>query len=104
MTNYDAISARLYPYNVDDGLIHVSCMDAGLIPDDEYSAAAKKSVAKATIDVLKQLVVLASESNGGFSLGYNVAELRSRIHALAKENGFADIAEEFNPRPKVKFL
>lgn len=104
MTNYEAISARLYPYDVDDALIHISCMDAGLSPTDEYSVTAKKSVAKATIDVLKQLVVLASESNGGFSLGYNIAELRSRIHALAKENGLADIAAEFNPRPKVKFL
>ena len=54
--------------------------------------------------MLKQLIVLTSESNGGYSLGYDVNEMRRRIHALAKDNGFADIAEEFNPRPKVMFL
>lgn len=71
---------------------------------NEYSVSAKQSVAKATIDVLKQLVVLVSESNGGYSLGYDVTELRRRIHTLAKDNGFTDIAEEFNSRPTVKFL
>lgn len=104
MTNYDAISARLYPYNVDDNLIAVACVDAGLVQEDEYSAEAKKNVAKAAIDVLRQLIVLASESNGGYSLVYDVNELRRRIHAIAKDNGFADIAEEFNARPTVKFL
>lgn len=104
MTNYEAISAKLYPYNVDDGLIQVSCMDAGLTPTDEYFVVEKKSIAKATIDVLKQLVVLSSESNGGYSLGYNVDELRRRIHEVAKDNGFADIAEEFNSKPTVEFL
>jgi hypothetical protein len=104
MTNYDAISARLYPYNVDDNLIAVACVDAGLVQEGEYSAEAKKNVAKAAIDVLRQLIVLASESNGGYSLVYDVNELRRRIHAIAKDNGFADIAEEFNARPTVKFL
>ena len=103
MTNYEAISARLYPYDVDDNLIAVACMDAGLGQEDEYSAEAKKPVSKAAIDVLRQLVVLTSESNGGYSLGYDVDGLRRRIHALAKENGFADIAEEFNPQPTVTF-
>ena len=103
MTNYEAISARLYPYNVDDNLIAVACVDAGLVQDGEYSAEAKKPVSKAAIDVLRQLVVLTSESNGGYSLGYDVDGLRRRIHALAKENGFADIAEEFNPQPTVTF-
>ena len=104
MTNYDAISARLYPYNVDDNLIAVACVDAGLGQEDEYSAKDKKPVAKAAIDVLRQLIVLTSESNGGYSLGYDVNELRRRIHDIAKDNGFADIAEEFNARPTVKFL
>ena len=104
MTNYDAISARIYPYNVDGNLIAIACVDAGIEQEDEYSVEAKKPVAKAAIDVLKQLIVLTSESNGGYSLGYDVKELRRRIHALAKDNGFADIAEEFNPRPKVMFL
>ena len=83
MKNSEVISARLYPYDVD---------------------ANKVSVAKAAIDILKQLIVLASEGNGGYSIGYNVEELRRRIHALAKDNGLTDIADEFNLQPTVKFL
>lgn len=104
MTNSDAISARLYPYDVGDDLITVACMDAELPADEEYAPGNKVSVAKAAIDILKQLVVLTSESNGGYSLGYNAEELRRRIHALAKDNGLTDIADEFNPQPTVRFL
>lgn len=61
MTNSDAISARLYPYDVGDDLIAVACMDAELPADEEYAPGNKVSVAKAAIDILKQLVVLTSE-------------------------------------------
>ena len=98
MTNSDAISARLYPYDVGDDLIAVACTD------EEYAPGNKVSVAKAAIDILKQLVVLTSEGNGGYSLGYDAEELRRRIHALAKDNGLTDIADEFNPQPTVRFL
>lgn len=104
MTNSDAISSRLYPYDVGDNLIAVACMDAELPADEEYAPGNKVSVAKAAIDILKQLVVLTSEGNGGYSLGYDAEELRRRIHALAKDNGLTDIADEFNPQPTVGFL
>lgn len=104
MTNFDAISARLYPYNVDDNLIAIACLDAELGIDDEYNAANKSHVARAAIDVLKQLIVLSSESNGGYALGYNAEELRNRIYDLAKGNGLTDIADEFDATPTIEFL
>ena len=104
MTNFEAISARLYPYNVDDNLITVACEDAELKTEDEYATGNKVSVAKASIDVLKQLIVLSSESNGGYSLGYDTDELRRRIHDIAKDNGLTDIADEFNATPTIEFL
>ena len=104
MTNFEAISARLYPYNVDDNLIAVACLDAELKTEDEYATGNKVSVAKALIDVLKQLIVLSSESNGGYSLGYDTDELRRRIHDIAKDNGLTDIADEFNATPTIEFL
>lgn len=103
MRNSEVILARLYPYDVDDNLVAVACMDTGLSADEEYSSSNKVPVAKAAIDVLKQLIVLSSESNGGCSLGYN-EELRRRIHALAKDNGLTDIASEFDPTPQIFFL
>ena len=104
MTNFEAISARLYPYNVDDSLIAVACLDAELKTEDEYANGNKVSVVKASIDVLKQLIVLSSESNGGYSLGYDTDELRRRIHDIAKDNGLTDIADEFNATPTIEFL
>ena len=104
MTNFEAISARLYPYNVDDNLIAIACLDATLGIDDEYTAANKAIVARAAIDVLKQLIVLSSESNGGYSLGYSTDELRSRIHYIAQDNDLTDIADEFNDTPTIEFL
>lgn len=104
MTNFEAISARLYPYNVDDNLIAVACLDAELKTEDEYATGNKVSVAKASIDVLKQLIVLSSESNGGYLLGYDTDELRRRIHDIAKDNGLTDIADEFNATPTIEFL
>ena len=104
MTNFEAISARLYPYNVDDNLIAVACLDAELKTEDEYANGNKVSVAKASIDVLKQLIVLSSESNGVYSLGYDTDELRRRIHDIAKDNGLTDIADEFNATPTIEFL
>lgn len=105
MTNFDAISARLYPYNVDDNLIAVACVDAGLDAEAEYRGPMDKiSVAAATIDVLKQLIVLSSESNGGYALGYDVNKLCERIYALAMDNGLTDIADEFSATPTIEFL
>ena len=104
MRNSEVISARLYPYDVDDNLVAVACMDTGLSADEEDSSSNKGPVAKAAIDVLKQLIVLSSESNGGCSFGYDVEELRRRIHALAKDNGLTDIASEFDPTPQIFFL
>lgn len=50
------------------------------------------------------LIGLSSESNGGYSLGYDTTQLSQRIHDLAKDNGLTDIADEFNSRPKIRFL
>ena len=89
---------------MDDNLIAVACLDAELKTEDEYATGNKVSVAKASIDVLKQLIVLSSESNGGYSLGYDTDELRRRIHDIAKDNGLTDIADEFNATPTIEFL
>ena len=104
MTNFEAISARLYPYNVDDNLINVACEDVSLPAEGKYTPENKIPATKATIDVLKQLIVLASENNGGYSLGYDTEKLSQRIYNLAKDNGLTDIAEEFDPTPQIFFI
>lgn len=104
MTNYEAISAAIYPYDVDENLIQKSCIDLDLDPDVAYQRSSKPNVAKASISVLRNLISLSNESNGGYSLSYDANKLKERIYNIAKENGLADIAEEFEQKPQIEFL
>lgn len=104
MTNFEAISAKLYPYSVDDNLIEVSCIDAGLESDALYSPDHKKEVAIVVIMNLRNLIALSSESNGGYGLSYDTDKLKERIYLIAKDNGLTDIADEFNNKPSIEFL
>ena len=100
MKNFEAISASLYPYDVDPFLKEKACIDEGIDTQADYTVTDKISVAKATIAILRNLIVLASESNGGYSLSYT-DKLEKRLFHIAKENGLDDIAEEFDTRPKI---
>ena len=102
MTNYDAITSSLYPYDVDDLLIEKTCIDMGVIATSDYDASMRESIAKITISILRDILCnLSSESNGGYSLSYDTNKLKERIYNIAKSNGFSEVAKEFNPNPKV---
>ena len=100
MTNLEAISASIYPYDVDPFLKEKACIDEGIDAQADYTEADKISVAKATIAILRNLIVLASESNEGYLLSYT-DKLKERIFNIARENGLDDIAEEFDTRSKI---
>lgn len=104
MTNFEAISARLYPYSVDSDLIEVSCIDAGLESDAPYTSGQKTEVAMVVISILRNMVALSSESNGGYGLSYDTDKLKERIRLIAKDYGLTDIADEFNTSPSIEFL
>ena len=99
MTNLEAISADLYPFDVPESLIEKKCIEEGLDVQADYSAYDKLPVAKATIAILRNLIVLKSESNGGISQSYD--DVKERIFDLAKENGLDDIADEFDNRSRI---
>ena len=100
MKNFEAISASLYPYDVDPFLKEKACIDEGIDTQADYTVTDKISVAKATIAILRNLIVLASESNGGYSLSYT-DKLETRIFNIAKECWLDEIAEEIEARAKV---
>lgn len=102
MTNFEAISASLYPYDVDDDLIEKSCIDESVDSGIDYGLSQKIGVAKVLISILRNLIVLSSESNGGYGLSYNVDNLKERIYAVATDNGLTDIAEEFNVKSVIQ--
>lgn len=104
MTNLEAISAMLYPYDVEPMLVQKCCVDLDIIEDDEYISAQKSEIAQVVIAILRNLLVLSSESDSGYSLGYSLDGLKKRISSIAKENGLTDIADEFTDVPTVEFL
>lgn len=99
MKNFEAISASLYPYDVDPFLKEKACIDEGIDTQADYTVTDKISVAKATIAILRNLIVLASESNG--AIHCRTRTTGKRIFHIAKENGLDDIAEEFDTRSKI---
>ena len=102
MTNYDAIASSLYPYDVDTLTIEKYCIDMDVDKDDNYDASMRETIARITVLILRDILYnLSSESNAGYSLSYDTNKLKERIYNMAKYNGFKDIAEEFNPSPKV---
>lgn len=104
MLIHDAIVSNLYPYDVDENLILKACIDCDVFPEDEYSVEARESVARATIYILANLISLSSESDSGYSLSYNVDKLKERICFIARSNGLADIADEYDNKPKVYII
>mgnify|MGYP001629982962 CR=1 FL=1 len=101
MTNFEAISAELYPYNVDDSVIRKACINCTLDPEGSYHPSNDVGIAKSTIKILQMLICLASEGNGGYSLGYDADKLKERIFILASDNGLSDIADEFDIRSSI---
>lgn len=101
MTIYDAISAALYPYNVDDALIEKLCIDNELTMTSEYTKEDKPSVAVTTIAILRNLITLSSESDAGYALSYDVNKLKERIWSIAKENELIGVAEEYDTRSRI---
>lgn len=104
MTNYDAISAMLYPYDVEPMLVQKACIDNNIEATDEYDVTFKVAIAQATISILRNLLVLNSEGDSGYSLSYSIDGLKKRIISIAKDNGLTDIAEEFTDTPSIEFL
>lgn len=101
MTNFEAISAEIYPYNVDDNLISKACLDNDVDEKQTYDKSQKSSIAMSVIDILKKLIVLSSESNGDFGLSYDTDKIKERIYNIAMENNLSDIAEEFAIKPTI---
>ena len=101
LTKYEALIAELEPYTPAQATIKKALFDVDV--EDVDSAYIPKTdkvtIAKAAVIILKQLVVLSSDSLGKSSQGYNVDMLRKRIKDLCSENGLE--ASDFVEVPSV---
>lgn len=89
LTKYDALVGELEPYTPSRLTLTKALADAQVEDtENEYDPRTdKKGVAIAAIKVLRQMIVLTSDSLGKSSQGYDVSKLEKRIKALCAENG-----------------
>lgn len=96
MTNYEAAKADLLQYTASKASIQKRMFDAGMDPGEKYSIANKQSVAKVVIGILRGLLSLSSESEGGFSQSYNRKGLEDYIKSYANENDLAELVSDLS--------
>lgn len=85
MINLEALIAECEPYTVAYNVAGKALADVGLVPESEYDSVAL--IAKAAVLVLSRFLALSSESEGGFSQGFNREGLKERIKTLCKTAG-----------------
>ncbi len=88
-TKYDALIGELEPYTPSQLTVKKALADAQILnPDTDYNPQTDRlQIAKAAINVLKKMIVLASDSLGKSSQSYSVEMLEQRIKDLCRENG-----------------
>lgn len=97
MTNIQALQAALEPYVLSDLALEKALTDASLVSTDTYSSAI--NIAKAAIKALKQLLVLSSESEGGFAASYSLEGIKARIKSLCLEHNLT--GSEYSVEPTI---
>ena len=95
MTLYEAVKSELLQYSASRGSIEKALADAELGATDNYNPAEHKTaVAKVVITILRRLLSLSSESEGGFSQAYSIDGLKKYLKLFAAENGLSDLVED----------
>lgn len=95
MTLYEAVKSELLQYSASKGSIEKALTDAGLGASDTYDPTAHKTaVAKVVITILRRLLSLSSENEGGFSQSYSIEGLKKYLKLYAAENGLSDLVED----------
>jgi hypothetical protein len=98
MTIFEAISAKVYPFDVDKNVILDACTEEEINSSETYVKSVHKvSVVRAAICVLRMLLSLSSEGNSGYSLSYDKEGLEKRITYLAKDIDQADTVSDLRP-------
>ncbi|HRY32108.1 MAG TPA: hypothetical protein P5531_03980 [Bacteroidales bacterium] len=89
MTILQAVEGELSPYTVDSNAISKVLVDNELSAGDPYTVNDKVAVAIVTVTLLRSLLSLSSESQGGYSQAYDRVGLQKRIDAIVDDNGLA---------------
>lgn len=101
MTNYEAIQADLLTYTVSRLKIEKELGRVGLKPDDPYSVDNDKTLGSIVIDLLRGLLILKSESEGGLSEAYDVDKLKDYILVYASCHGLEDLVTDVSTSDSI---
>ncbi len=91
MTILEAVISEITPYTVEVLVVQKAILDHSLVETDTYTATnvQKTEVAKCAVTVLKKMISMTSESEGGFTVQYDVNALQKRISDITSEYGLS---------------
>lgn len=96
MTNYEAAKADLLQYTASKASIQKKMLDANIDPEETYTVANKENIAKVVVGILKGMLSLSNESEGGFSQSYDKKGLENYIKAYAAENALSELVSDLS--------
>ena len=96
MTNKEALVATLQA-NVPDNSLEKALADRAVVSAAIYGPTQTAGVEQAAMDILWGVLTSADVSEGGYSVRYDRAAIKSRLIFLAKKYGAADILAGINP-------
>lgn len=100
MTYLEAIRADLLPFQTTTSMITRKCSKHDIVATDEVSN--EIMVAIIEVELLSQMMVLGSISEGGMSLSYDKDAVLALIKSICNQNGL-DVSLYCNT-PTVTFL
>ncbi len=87
MTILEALYAEVDPFSPSRNLAIRALEKVELTYTDTADSDDDTLIATAAVDVLSRMLVVTSESEGGFSQSYDKAAIRSRIQQLCSQYG-----------------
>lgn len=97
MTILEALMSECMPYTISANVYTKALVDVGLDGDDEYTASMSGKIFESAAKSLSNFLVLTSESEGGFSQGFDADKLKERIKSLSKQAGIDPSTYTLNP-------
>jgi hypothetical protein len=89
---------------VNASTIALEIINAGMTPEQDYSADLQTVVARIAANVLSSMLSLSSVKEGDLTLNYDREGILKRLLYLAKSYGFSDLIAQHSPSissPKV---
>lgn len=96
MTKKEALIAVIQ-VSVPDVTVEKALIDAGIDGSESYSSSSEKDIDLCAVKILQGLQSVPNISEGGMSITYNLAGIRSVLLSLATKHSLTQILSEYKP-------